>query len=119
MTWISWVGMYSSTNFLPCSRCHSAVLPVFLSPRITIFTGGREEGRIRQTSHTQGKLSPRQGPSFFRTTAAWQLVSREAARAGARGARGDGACSVPLGPLLCPTPVPQEDLVAFPPGLMG
>ena len=54
MTWISCVGMYSSTNFLPCSRCHSAVLPVFLSPRITIFTG-----RV----HRSGKQSERKADS--------------------------------------------------------
>lgn len=45
MTWISCVGMYSSTNGRPCRRCHSAVLPVFLSPRITIFTGGAKSKR--------------------------------------------------------------------------
>lgn len=38
MAWISWVGRYSSTNFLPCSRCHRVLFPVFLSPRMTIFT---------------------------------------------------------------------------------
>ena len=57
VTWISCVGMYSSTNFLPCSRCHSAVLPVFLSPRITIFTG-REHRSGKQSE--QGKLAPPQ-----------------------------------------------------------
>lgn len=38
VTLISWVGMYSSTNFCPWSRCHKVLLPVFLSPRMTIFT---------------------------------------------------------------------------------
>lgn len=38
MAWISCVGRYSSTNFLPCNRCHSVLFPVFRSPRMTIFT---------------------------------------------------------------------------------
>lgn len=41
MAWISWVGRYSSTNFLPCSRCHKVLFPVFRSPRMTIFTSER------------------------------------------------------------------------------
>lgn len=40
MAWISCVGRYSSTNFLPCNRCHSVLFPVFRSPRMTIFTWG-------------------------------------------------------------------------------
>lgn len=43
MTWISWVGMYSSTNFFPCNRYHKVLFPVFLSPRMTIFTGVRKK----------------------------------------------------------------------------
>lgn len=42
MAWISCVGRYSSTNFLPCSRCHSVLFPVFRSPRMTIFTEGKQ-----------------------------------------------------------------------------
>ena len=52
------MGMYSSTNFLPCSRCHKAVLPVFLSPRITIFTAGEKAHRSGKQSRQRQTFTP-------------------------------------------------------------
>lgn len=65
VTRISCVGMYSSTNAFPCSLCHNAVLPVFRSPRITIFTAGKGGAHVRDpVEYTAPRRPHRQPPGW-------------------------------------------------------
>lgn len=53
ITWISSVGIYSSTNFCPCSLWNKQVLPTFRSPLIIIFTGNKKKVIINWSTDIQ------------------------------------------------------------------
>lgn len=64
VAWISCVGRYSSTNFLPCNRCHKVLFPVLRSPRITIFTGGENHTAKERSCINMEGMGPSSAGGF-------------------------------------------------------